>query len=515
MIRSASFGLVVVFLTAVPTAAGTYWVSPTGAASWAAAESTTPLSGKACCSLDTANRNAVAGDTIFLRGGTYTDQVIRPNNSGERTDRRITFAGHKDESQAVMFEESNGIIINGCSFITVTGMEFRSMKLFFRIQSGTNNIISHCLFDGRSKTSREWAGAAIRSNRNQPPSHHNYVHHCRFYRFAYKDARPNRGAILDVGNLNNGTGENGCTHNRIEHNEFAYGGHHTLGVYSRYNVIRFNYIHNETNPDEWDFPGYRGAVTQGTSGGYCLYEGNRFGFSDQAGIGLRSPKNILRRNLFYHNAQGGIQVVTNAVGKDRADDNAIYHNTFFHNGHRSKFPAFQGGMYFASWSRVTPKRNVVRNNLFFDNRNGEISYDRPTDPQTIENNWSNRKDPHFVDSSGLDPTVTNQPNLTLKPTSPARDEGGWLTTVAGKSGRGNSFRLADSRCFTDGWGVITGDSIQLETETEPATITQLDSDTHTITLDRVVNFKKGQGVALAYSGTAPDPGAFELASRQP
>lgn len=514
MIRLATHALLFVLLATGSSTAGTYWVSPDGAASWDKARSEQPLSGKAACALDVANRNAAAGDIVYLRGGTYTDQAIRPAHSGKSDDQQITFSRHKGDDAAVRFEDSEGVFIDGQSYITVTGMEFRRMKLFFRIQGGEHNTISHCLFDGRSENSREWSGAAIRKNREHKPARYNHVHHCRFYRFVYKDDLPNRGAILDVGNMNDGNGEYGSTHNRIEHNEFAYGGHHTLGVYSRYNVFRFNYIHNETNPEEWDFPGYRGAVTQGTSGGYCLYEGNRFGFSGQAGLGLRSGNNILRRNLFYHNAQGGIQVVTNSVGRDRADDNTIYHNTFFHNGHRSKYSGFQGGMYFASWSGVSPKRNVVRNNLFFDNKNGNISFDRPADPQTIDNNWDNRRDPQFVDAANLKPTVRDKPNLDLKPDSPVRDRGGWLTKITDGDGRGNTVRIEDSRYFTDGWGIIQGDHIQLEGDSRPVMITKVDLKTHTLTLDREVAFKKGQGVALAYHGTAPDPGAFEIAAKK-
>ncbi len=492
---------------ASPLHAATYWVSSSGETPWKQAESATPLSGKTACNLVMASANASAGDTIYLRGGTYSGQDIRPVNSGESDSERIIFSSYKDEK--VLFTESDGLHIEGNSFITVTGMEFRQMKLFFRIYGGHYNTISHCLFDGRSKDSRAWAGAAIAADRERNPSTHNWIHHCQFYRFVYKDDLPNRGALLDIGNLN-GDSSSGSTHNRIEHNILAYGGHHTFGVYSKYNVIRFNYTHNETNPNNWDFPGYRGGVTQGTSGGHCLYEGNRFGFSDQAGIGLRSPNNILRRNQFYHNGQGGIQVVTNAVGRDRADENYIYHNTFFHNGHREKYPGFQGGMYFASWSGVSPKRNVIKNNLFFDNKNGSISYDRPAEPQTIENNWDNANDPRFIDTSSTNPNLTDRPDLRLSRTSPAKDRGRWLTSITSESGRGQKFQVRDAKYFMDGWGIIEGDRIQLQRQKQAIAVENVDYATNTITVERELTYTKDQGVGLAYTGAAPDPGAYEI-----
>lgn len=508
MIRITAQFLLTVCL-ATPVFAGVYWVSPDGESTWETAQSTMPLSGKAACSLSSANANAAAGDTVYLRGGNYAGQDIRPMNSGTSDDQRITFSSHKGEK--VLFEESDGIFIDQKSYISVTGMEFRQMKLFFRIAAGHHNTISHCLFDGRSNDSQAWVGArigAILGNRNVKPSTHNWVHHCQFYRFVYKGELPNRGALLDIGTVTGPSREDNSTHNRIEHNILAYGGHHTLGVYSKYNVIRFNYTHNETNRDNWEFPGYRGAVTQGTSGGHCLYEGNRFGFSDKAGIGLRSPSNIFRRNQFYQNGSGGIQVVTNNLEQDRADDNYVYHNTFFHNGHRDEYPGFQGGMYFASWSGVSPKRNVVKNNLFYDNKNGAISYERPADPQTIENNWDNDNDPKFIDATNKDPNVADRPDLHLAPDSPAEDRAGWLTSITSKSSRGTTFQVADAGYFMDGWGIIEGDRIQLQGQKLAVAVTSVDNQT--ITVDRELSYETGQGVALAYSGNAPEPGAFEI-----
>lgn len=58
--------------------AATYWVSPTGASTWAKCSGGTPLSGTSACSLSTANNNAVAGDTIYLRG----EHTSRPAPAG-------------------------------------------------------------------------------------------------------------------------------------------------------------------------------------------------------------------------------------------------------------------------------------------------------------------------------------------------------------------------------------------------------------------------------------------------
>src|SRR5271157_3362225 len=49
-----------------------HWASPTGTAAYASCVGASPLSGTAACSLSTVGSNAVAGDTVNIRGGTYT-----------------------------------------------------------------------------------------------------------------------------------------------------------------------------------------------------------------------------------------------------------------------------------------------------------------------------------------------------------------------------------------------------------------------------------------------------------
>lgn len=514
MMRSTMLVPGLVLLIATPSPAGTYWVSPTGAATWGAAESDNPLSGTAACSLETASANAAAEDTVYLRGGDYFGQEIRPLQSGLADEKRIVFSNFEDEKPVV--RESEGIFILKQSWITVRGIEFRSMKSFFRIFGSHYINIEHCVFDGRSKDADLWAGGLIcedRVNRVADPedSTHNRVAHCRFFRWYWHGEIRDRGAIFDIGIISSKTDKS--SHNLVEYNEMAYGGHHPFGVFSTNNVIRNNYFHNETDPDEWSYPGYRGSITQGSSAGRNLWEGNRFAFCDHAGLCVRSPKNIVRRNYFYLNAQGGIQVVSNAQfpdNKDAADDNRIYHNTFYRNGHRENYPGFQGGIYFANWRRVSPHGNVIRNNLFYDNRNGQVAMEsRVDDPQIIDNNWDNDRNPLFVDTSDGGPADISRPVLRLQDSSPVTDQGAWLTTIVSSDGDGRSFQVEDAGFFTDGWGIIEGDLIQLEGHDAAAYVKRIDYASNTIVVDRAMSYSNRTGVALAYSGNAPDHGAFE------
>ena len=507
-ITNASFPL----LSGIRSPDTTYWASPDGQAVWTSCRGDLPLNGPSACALSTANTNASAGDTVYLRGGTYSGQEIRPSNSGTFESNRIVFANYNQENVLIR-DSAYGIYIYKKSYITVNGINFYSLRRFMRIYAGHHNTISYCNFDQRSPESGDWVGALIADDPYDDTSAsenstHNWVHHCSFYRWVYGAYDEHRGGLLDIGSWSAG---DDSSYNLIEYNTFAYGGHHTIGVYSKYNVIRNNYIHNETNPDNWDFEGYRGAITEGPSAGFCLYEGNRFGFSKYSGMALRSPNSIFRFNTFYQNGSGAIQVVSSQAGVDHADYNHIYHNSFYHNGHQATDPGFQGGMYFANWSGVSPVGNVVKNNTFYDNKNGSISYEGQVDPQEIENNWDqNDLDPGFVDLSGSDPDDPDLPDLHLNSNSAAIDAGEFLTTITSVSGSGTQFQVKDAGYFMDGWGIIEGDLVQLEGQTQRVRTSSVDYETNTITVDTAISWTQGTGISLAYEGTAPDIGAYEF-----
>ncbi|MCP4900437.1 MAG: hypothetical protein GY906_26025 [bacterium] len=494
----------------------TYWVSPTGQSSWEDAKSATPLNGTSCCSLETANANAVPGDTIYLRSGTYdSGAYIRPNNSGVSEEERIIYSSYNDE-EVTISGASYGIYLHRKSFITVNGINFFSMRRFMRIYAGHYNTISHCDFDTRSPSSGDWVGALIADDYNDSTpasenSTHNWVHHCTFYRWVYGDYDEHRGALLDIGSSQHPGPVDESYYNLVEDSVFAYGGHHTLGVYSKYNVIRNNYFHNETNPDNWNYEGYRATLTEGPSAGHCLYEGNRFGWAGASGMALRSPNNIFRYNSFYHTGSGGIQVVANRPGVDYADHNHIYGNNFFHCGYLAEYSGFQGGIYFCDWGGQPPVGNVIKNSIFYDNNGGTILYNDGVAPQIVENNWEdNDIDPGFVDLSGDDPDDPTLPDLHLNPGSPAEDQGTWLTTITSAGASGTVFAVEDAGYFVDGWEIVRGDLIQLDGQSARVRIIDVNYATNTITVEGSVTWTQGLGVSLAYHGSAPDQGAHEI-----
>ena len=84
------------------------------------------------------------------------------------------------------------------------------------------------------------------------------------------------------------------------------------------------------------------------------------------------------------------------------------------------------------------------------------------------------------------------------------------TTVAGE-GSGTELVVRDALYFYDGFGISgeMGDRIQLEGSTETAVIVNVDYASNTLTLDRALSWEGGQGVSLAFAGSAPDVGMYE------
>jgi hypothetical protein len=363
-VRTMRIGAIVLFsvglgLPAVAHAA-TYWVSPAGQAVWPACQGDSPLDETAACSLQAANLNAMAGDTIYLRGGTYRQTSssgcgnnhacgIEPKNSGTAT-ARITYSAYENETPVLTSDPGltmgRGISIhqgNGTgTYIRVTGITFRNLYTWASLWNyASYNEIDHNTF--YSETGDDFGGAAglsISSYCYGGPSYrcfskHNWIHHNTFSKVhqtgteaCHEGADMIRiGAAYSSSNDNNSTTEQN-DYNTVEYNTIAYAGHALMDTYGGYNVIRGNVMHNEGWIPDYSgngcaYPampngkyGHRGLQTTedfGRTHQYILVEGNRFGFSSanpnnpgDANYAIASPSTIVRYNYSFGAHQSGI-----------------------------------------------------------------------------------------------------------------------------------------------------------------------------------------------------------------
>jgi len=96
--------IIAILLCAVDIYAATHWVDDNGAAAWNDCDGATPLSGASACSLSTAESNADDDDLVYLRAGTYTEQ-LSPSNSGSNGS-EVEWKAYN--SEAVLIAPSSG-----------------------------------------------------------------------------------------------------------------------------------------------------------------------------------------------------------------------------------------------------------------------------------------------------------------------------------------------------------------------------------------------------------------------
>jgi hypothetical protein len=229
----------------------------------------------------------------------------------------------------------------------------------------------------------------------------------------------------------------------------------------------------------------------------------------QRGVKLNSGKSIARGNILINNGYG-FSLSSYSDWRGQSINNRIYHNTLYKN--------YNGLKANSDYPAVL---NIFKNNIFYHNREHEIYVAGPTGNYFINNNIlgglvaygngdiqeDNRSlNPQFINEVS-DPDTSGS-DLHLQPASPMIDAGAFLTETM-NSGSGTAIPVEDARYFMDGWGIIEGDLIQLEGETQKVRITHVDYDNNTITVDSNISWNQGQGVSLAYEGSAPDIGAYE------
>ena len=499
-----------------------------------------------------ASRTLVAGDTVYIKAGTYggiTGSAIDPVNTGTAGN-IITFTSYNNDdvqivgsgtsSMAVDLDSDSGTVR---SYIKVQGLHFTNFMRHLWIRKGSHNEISHCSFIGfpagatLSNFQGTWSASYIYRQAT-----YNWIHHCTFGDWGICEPYgTDVGVVFQVG-LETSTTDK-TQYNLIEDNEFYHGGHHVISFNGSKNVYRNNYCHNEPwYPIGAPVYSTRTMFQTGAPGDGCynLVEGNRIGYGgpkNKAEIGgaggtMAGAHNIWRKNVFLQIYTDGMWV-TKYSGQTDVTQNHVYNNTFWHGGYGSA----QRGI--SNWDNAYTHPiciaesadgsavydNVFKNNIFYQNNDllgtslSVISYSTHRAPthQIVSNNWlDNAGDPKFADISGIpDPMNKDQFDFTLQASSPCISAGGPLTTITSASGSGTVFNVADAGYFMDGWGIpgVNGDEIQILGTSQKARITNVNYDTNTITVDVILMWAQGQGIALAYVGSAPDLGALEYGSQ--
>jgi hypothetical protein len=128
----------------------------------------------------------------------------------------------------------------------------------------------------------------------------------------------------------------------------------------------------------------------------------------------------------------------------------------------------------------------------------------------VAGNWDEQGDPGFVDLSGTaDPFDFGVFDFHLAAASPCIDGGEFLTVTTNAGASATVLDLEDAGYFSDGAGLVEGDMLQLEGQTQAVAVSAIDYDARTITLAEPLTWEAGTGVSLPYFGARPDQGAYE------
>jgi hypothetical protein len=457
-----------------------------------------------------ANQTLVAGDTVYIRAGTYS-QGVAPAKSGTAVS-NITYAAYPGES-VLITGGVVGIALTARNWIIVSGINFKNIGTFGNILGSSYNTITNCVFD--VQTGGSYTGLDFENNGSGGAcSYSNLVTHCTLGHCG--NIAGNTGDMINVGDESDSTDTSGF--NVIDSCTLYSAGHSLINFRTGRNVLRNSWLHNEAWDNGW---GQRCLLTLSyfapttPYGGNNLIENNSFTFAapytsgnNSAGFDLRTDRNIVRRNAFYNNTDSGI-ILSDGSNPSITHSypllNRIYQNTFYSNGTAS------GGekcaIVFTSYGGLPNTSNYVVNNVF---NKQPSTFLGSTSSQILKSNWlDTAASPQFADvTNAYTATSVHQPDLSLKANSPCIDNGAWLTTAT-SSGSGTSLPVADAGYFFQGVGaLLPGDRIQLEGSSGTAQITAITGNT--LTLDKGLTWTNGQGIALPYNGSRPDIGAYEF-----
>ncbi|KAF5438067.1 hypothetical protein C5S35_00860 [Candidatus Methanophagaceae archaeon] len=338
----------------------------------------------------------------------------------------------------------------------------------------------------------------------------------------------------DAYNCHAGIGVRGLqTRYNIIRNNTVYNLRRFLGCANIYwNLIEHNMAYNHGHNHFSEEAGTRRANTIQALGYYNIFRFNMFFEHENTGRNSKGVDGIQTHSGTYNDIPRGVQyhkIYHNIIwrhsaqgiaifhwnNEEKLDDNVYKNNIICHNGNVPELE-FVYQVYYNFPNGTTPwlPTDIWDGNLIMKENNGQvvISFGNRGD-FTLDAAKTMFPDIFLSKNIEGDPQFTDvdSHDFRLQANSPGIDAGVFLTHTMG-SGSGTSFQVDDAGYFVDGCGLIEGDLIQLEGQTQAARVAAVDYANDIITLDRNITWNTGDGVSLAYTGSAPDIGAFEYQS---
>jgi chitodextrinase len=525
--------------TTAPTAeAATYHVSPSGSDS-GSGTLTSPFK-----TIQHAANIVNPGDTVYVRGGTYYQRVSLTRSGSSAG--YITFQNYPGETPVLDgtgFGAGYMFAATDVSYLKIIGLTVQNYTgggIFVQTSTGKashieirNNTVQNQACDGTQtylndaisinawpwQSSNSITDIVIDGN---SLSHINNV--CanealtisgEIHRFQITNNTLD--AVTDIGIDVIGQNENGY-----------YG---RAGEFPTDGIISGNEIKNsQTDGAQYAAAIYLDGAQNVTIEKNIVHDNSDIGIDPSTEqTGFTTQNIIIRNNVLWNNGRG-IDFGASWNGTDHGV--RIAHNTVAvtTTGKQSCFSMGKGSdivgknniAYFGSTGTFYPIEtlNIVSGtdtqildyNLYYSASQSNMAYWYGTNSGGFYSSLSGYQagtgqDAHAKGQNPMFVDLTND-NFALQSGSPAIDAGGFLTSTT-SAGAGTTITVADAKYFNSGYGIsgVAGDTIMVGSST--ATVTGVDYDTNTITVDRGISWNSGDGVSYLYSGARPDIGAVE------
>lgn len=225
---------------------------------------------------------------------------------------------------------------------------------------------------------------------------------------------------------------------------------------------------------------------------------------------LADPVNVATYNYTYNNDIINIAGYPIFLGWSAAAGEGIYYNYYKNNivSNGNSTNNYQ----LSIWDEIS----VIHDNYFTNNNFYKLGVTNVyrfynlnhTDAYSVDQ--INSSDPtHFLNNIQQDPQLDS--DFCPVAGSPCIDGGDYLTKTT-STGKGTIIPVRDPGCFTNGFGLITGDTISVGGKT--AVVVSVDLTAKTLTLDRSITWRDGTFVTLPFNGSKPDIGALERLGRR-
>jgi len=483
-------------------------------------------------------KNILPGDTILFKRGRTWNSALTPVSGA--TGIYVTYGAYGTGIKPKLA----GFIAEGKSYVKVQELEFNSSTSNGAVLTNAH----HITMDGCNiyTSATDWAPAlSIATN-----SHHHQILNC--------DIALTTPSMNDAVNLRGNADYNLFQGNTIrvcgQHGAFslegASGG--SLGGTANFNIIKNNRLISTggsllqiLSNSDWnlieenifsgcgsDYAYARHEVTFKVVTKFNIVRKNILkGNTCRDGLGLLleaysyvysygTINNIPTNNHVYNNVITGIYpggtalfIGTNGSAGLSVYNNYFKNNAFFNNGGTyyqtdldGRWPTYTANAQMHVTTESAVYNNYFTNNLFYKSNATSIVWVNGFSLQTI--NHVQSANPTLY-KGNIQEAPTLDANFKPLIGSPTIDAGVELATITSASGSGTSFVVTDPLYFTDGMGIISGDTIRIGSQT--AVIMAINYNTKVLTLDRTVSWTQGGGVSLSYLGAAPDIGVYEYA----